>query len=176
MVLVVDTLCRIWPPRMSTVRKFTVTWSTRYCVDSPMPRKRAPTPPVRTLLSNATMPPSISTDAPSSGGTCTGGVPADCGISSARTILRSVSRFCRFSRSTGMNQPESCSARISIDEAPCVTAVEKELSGAGLYWPVWSRMPYTATAILPFGAGRASRSRVMAVSGVSWALARTLDG
>ena len=34
-----------------------------------------------------------------------------------------VSRFCRFSRSSGMNQPESSRALIRIADAPCVTAV-----------------------------------------------------
>ncbi len=78
-------------------------------------------------------------DAGSSGGT-----PAvDCspGPSVARTMRLSVSSSWRLSRSTGVYHPESFNALMSMEAAPCVTDVEKELSGEGLYWPVWSRKP-----------------------------------
>ena len=88
----------------------------------------------------------------------------------ARMILRSVSRSCRFSRSTGVNQPESRIALTRNDAPPCVTCDEKELSGEALYCPVRSRKPYTAATILPFGGGRCVRSRVVRVGGVSVAL------
>jgi hypothetical protein len=49
----------------------------------------------------------------------------------ARMILRSVSRSFRPSRSTGMNQPDSFMAWISMEVAPWVTAVEKVLAENG---------------------------------------------
>ena len=73
-------------------------------------------------------------------------------------ILRSVSTFCRPSRSSTTNQPLACMASTSMLAAPWVTAVEKELAGVGLYCPVWSRKPYTAATSGPFGRGSASRS------------------
>ncbi|MNJ63508.1 hypothetical protein D3C77_594150 [compost metagenome] len=88
------------------------------------------------------MPPSSTMLAACSGGNSArmlAGVPSFC--CEARMILRSVSRFCRPSRSSTMNQPLACKASISMLAAPWVTLVEKELAGDGLYCPVWSRNP-----------------------------------
>jgi len=76
----------------------------------------------------------------------------------ARMILRSVSRFCRPSRSSTTNQPLAFSASISMLAAPWVTLVENELAGVGLYCPVWSRKPYTTAIRRPLGRGMLIRS------------------
>ena len=88
------------------------------------------------------MPPSSSRLAACSGGSWLWMFAGVLGLfCEARMILRSVSTFCRPSRSSTMNQPLACSASTSMLAAPWVTLVEKELAGVGLYWPVWSRNP-----------------------------------
>src|SRR5690606_38748099 len=56
------------------------------------------------------------------------------------------------------------------------TEVENELSGEGLYWPVWSRNPYTAATTRPRGGGSCWRSRVEGEGGVNCAAVVSCTG
>ena len=124
-----------------TALKLIVTISSEYCDCGPIPNILAAEPPLLTLESYPTIPPSIIIPA---------NIIGDSGLAFSpsyasriwRIIIRSFVRLSIPTLSTTSNHwpfPTSCKALIRNASAPCVTAVDNcAIEALGLLWPVLS--------------------------------------
>src|SRR5210317_155888 len=152
------TLSNTSPVCTDTILMATVTWSTLYCLVTPMPRYLAPAPPVSMLLSYPTTPPSTISPANSMGFRL--GCLSPSYTSRVDLInCRSLTKFSNPILSTTLNHLPPLarfSASMTQTSEPCDTALLScEKLALGFLCPVLSVKLYTAIVMMgPSSSGR----------------------